>query len=439
MDNLDKNSSAVHAADADVLRFVRIGWMIVALVFGGLIAWSVFAPFEGAVLTQGQVAVASNQQVVQHLEGGIVRQIYVRESDKVEAGQKLIALDPTTADAGVEALEARLFELLGKEARLIAERDDARPLQLREQFAHLANEPQMASILAAQSGLTDTRAKARRAQSAVLWQRIEQLEVRITSMTDEIAAKDTQLGLLDQEISGAKILLDKGIYAQPRYLALERDRSSLSASRQALMSEIAGTRIQIGEAQSEISKINQGYREEVLTELSEVQTKIGELTEERTAAVDRQTRLDILAPRAGRVIGVRAHTIGGVINSSEPIMYIVPENDTLVAKVRVSPGDIDKISVGQSATLRFTAFSQDQTPQFDGEVTSVSADAFTDEATGMVYFEAVVAIPPEALTAKDFDLLPGMPVDANLKTGQRNVLSYLLKPLTDSVSRTFRE
>lgn len=432
-------SPALRAADADRKRFVRFGWMISGAVFGGLVAWSVFAPFEGAVLTQGQVAVASSQQAVQHLEGGIVREIYVRESDKVVAGQKLIALDPTTVDAGVEALEARLFELLGKEARLIAERDETRPLKLRADFSHLAGEPEMADILFAQTGLTDTRAKARNAQSAILRQRIEQLEVRITSMIDEIAAKDTQLGLLDQEISGAKVLLDKGIYAQPRYLALERDRSTLSASRQAMMSEIAGTRIQIGEAQSEISKINEGYREEVLTELSDVQTKIGELTEEHTAAIDRQTRLDILAPRAGRVIGVRAHTVGGIVNPSEPIMFIVPESDTLVAKVRVSPGDIDKISIGQGATLRFTAFSQDQTPQFDGEVLRVSADALTDEATGMVYFEAVVGIPAEALTAKDFELVPGMPVDASLKTDQRNVLSYLLKPLTDSVSCTFRE
>jgi HlyD family type I secretion membrane fusion protein len=439
MADLPASEAPVDAANAEISRFLRIGWTIVAVVFGGLVGWSVFAPFEGAVLTQGQVAVASNQQAVQHLEGGIVREIYVRESDQVVAGQKLISLDPTTVDAGVTGLEARLFELLGNEARLIAERDSVNVIRLRPAFRSLAANPEMAAILKAQGGLRETRSRERATRLAILRQRIEQLQVRIDNFGDEVTAKDAQMQLLQDEIEGAKTLVDKGLYAKPRYLALQRDLSTLSAARTTLISDTAGTRIQIGEARSEIAKLDLGYREQVLTELSDVQTQIGELTEERTAAVDRQTRLDILAPRAGRVLGVRAHTIGGVINAAEPIMYIVPDNDTLVAKVRVSPADIDKISVGQLATLRFTAFNQNQTPQFDGEVTRVSADALTDAQTGMVYFEAVVAIPPEAVTSTAFELLPGMPVDASLKTGQRSVLSYLVKPLTDSLSRTFRE
>ena len=170
-----------------------------------------------------------------------------------------------------------------------------------------------------------------------------------------------------------------------------------------------------------------------------MQTQISELTEERTALVDRSGRLDITAPRSGRVIGIRAHTVGGVIRPSEPIMYIVPENDRLVAKVRISPVDIDKISVGQPAQLRFSAFNQDETPQFAGTVISVSADAIIDETTGAPYYEATVEIPDEALASSKFQLVPGMPVEAMLRTESRNVLSYLVKPLTDSVSRTFRE
>jgi HlyD family type I secretion membrane fusion protein len=176
-----------------------------------------------------------------------------------------------------------------------------------------------------------------------------------------------------------------------------------------------------------------------LTELRDVQTQISELTEERLALVDRSGRLDIVAPRSGRVLGIRAHTVGGVIRASEPIMYIVPENDRLIAKVRISPVDIDKISVGQRAVLRFSAFNQNETPQFDGRVIAYSADAIIDEATGATYYEAMVEIPDAALKSEKFQLVPGMPVEVMLSTESRNVLSYLIKPLTDPVSRTFRE
>lgn len=420
-------------------RNLIIGWAAILLVFGGLVAWSVFAPFEGAVLSQGQVAVESNQQAIQHLEGGIVREIYVREGDEVEQGQRLISLDATTTQAGVQALEARLFELLGTEARLIAERDGLSTLSIREDFAALNEDPEMQAILRAQQALLNSRDDTLGTQASILRQRINQLDTRIGGMTKEIAEKDSEIALLQDEISRFEELVAKELAPEVRVLALRREMSKVQGARESLVSDISATRVQIGEARTEIAKLNQGFQQDVLTELRDVQTQIGELAEQRTAAVDRQTRLDILAPRTGRVIGVRAHTIGGVINPSEPIMYIVPEGDPLVAKVQVNPVDIDKISVGQEAVLRFTAFNQDKTPKVSGAVVSVSADALTDQATGRTYYEAVVEIPPDALAKTDFVLVPGMPVDASLKTESRSVLSYLVKPLTDSMSRTFRE
>jgi HlyD family type I secretion membrane fusion protein len=258
-------------------------------------------------------------------------------------------------------------------------------------------------------------------------------------MQNEITAKDDQIALVEDEISRFETLMERGQAVITRVLALKRDRARLQGERDALTSDIAGTRVQIGEARSEIARLDQGNTETLLTDLRDVQTQISELAEERTALLDRSGRLDITAPRSGRVIGIRAHTVGGVIRPSEPIMYIVPENDRLVAKVRISPIDIDKISLGQTAVLRFSAFNQDETPQFDGRVIAVSADAIVDEATGAAYYEAMVEIPDEALAASSFQLLPGMPVEAMLRTESRNVLSYLVKPLTDSVSRTFRE
>tara|TARA_R110001606_G_scaffold366369_1_gene521510 strand:+ start:628 stop:1887 length:1260 start_codon:yes stop_codon:yes gene_type:complete len=416
-----------------------LGWSVILAVFGGLVLWSIFAPFEGAVLTSGQIAVESNQQAIQHLEGGIVREIFVQEADYVEAGQKLISLDATTADAGLQALEARLFELLGAEARLLSERDNDPSLTIRPQFSDLAKSAAMALILRDQEALRDAREQNRSTQITILNQRMSQLSTRINGMQNEIRSKDRQMELLADEVGRFEELIARGNATVTRVLALQRDLSRLEGEKDALLSEIAATRVQIGETRSEITRLDQGYREDVLTELRDIQTQIGELSEQRIASLDRQSRLDILAPRAGRVIGIRTHTVGGVISPSEPVMYIVPENDRLVAKVRIMLSDIDQIHVGQSATLRFSAFNQESTPQVDGAVTKISADAIVDPNTGMPYYEAIVGIPEEALGTDEIPLLPGMPVDAAVKTGSRSVLSYLVKPLTDSVARTFRE
>ena len=440
MADLSLPGSAQPAARGNFLnQYLAIGWGVVALVFGGLIAWSVFAPFEGAVLTAGQISVASNQQAVQHLEGGIVREIYVREADAVTEGQKLLSLDATATGASLQALEARLFGLLGTEARLIAERDGTSELTLRPGFESLTSRPDIQAVLASQKSLMTARNNNLGTQGTILRQRIDQLNTRIAGMQNEITAKDDQIALVDDEITRFETLMERGQAVITRILALKRDRARLQGEKDALTSDIAATRVQIGEARSEIARLDQDNTETLLTELREIQTQIDELAEERLGLLDRSGRLDIVAPRAGRVLGIRAHTVGGVIRASEPIMYIVPENDRLIAKVRISPADIDKISVGQSARLRFSAFNQDETPQVDGTVTAVSADAITEEATGATFYEVMIEIPEDALASNGFQLLPGMPVEASLTTESRNVLSYLVKPLTDSVSRTFRE
>lgn len=425
--------------DAAHLSAVRIGWGVIALVFGGLFLWSLLAPFEGAVLTGGQVVVEGNQQAVQHLEGGIVREIYVSEADHVTAGQKLISLDPITADATVDALEARLFDLLGTEARLIAERDNKPSLTLRPGFSDLASNPKMQDVLDSQQTLLTARTQTRATQLKILQQRIDQLTTRINGMNREIESKDRQIALLEDEVGRFETLSAQGNASEVRVLALKRDLSRLQGEKDSLISDIAATEVQIGETRSEILRVEQDSREAILSELRETQTQIGELSEQRLTALDRRKRLDILAPSSGRVIGIRTHTVGGVINPSEPIMYVVPEDDRLVAKLRVNPVDIDKIAVGQTASLHFSAFDRNETPRYDGEVLKVSADALIDPNSGVAYYEVIASIPDEALASEDFPIVPGMPVDASLHTTRRTVISYLIKPLVDSVSRTFRE
>jgi len=415
------------------------GWVLVIALFGGLFLWSVVAPFEGAVLASGLISVESNQQAVQHLEGGIVGQINVKEGDRVESGQVLIVLDETAIQARLASVEARLFEAIGEEARLVAERDGRRTLTLRNEFLDIETRPEITSIFASQRDLLGARAASRSTQVSLLNQSVLQLERRATGLENEIAANVQQSDLIGEEVVGLEELLEKGLSPRSRVLTLKREQARLTGVRESLSAEVATTRIQIGEARIEVNQLTEGFREEVLTQLRAVQTRVAELAEERIAARDQLRRLEITAPRSGRVIGVQTHTEGGVIEPRNPIMHIVPEGDPLVALVRIAPQDIDKVKEGNEAILRFPAFSANVTPEVYGVIRKVSADALQDPASGVLYYESVVAIPDVRQNNSEFQLLPGMPVDASVKTGSRTVISYLLKPLGDAMSRTFRE
>lgn len=484
---------------AESRRLFLTGWVVILFVFGGLTAWSVFAPFEGAVAATGSMAVESNLKSVQHLEGGIVGEILVRDGDVVDAGEVLLRLDGTAARAALARLEARLSDLIAREIRLAAEGTgsdtytaaaarrfglieavpepvlnaeaelmtaaaESRPAPMPALFSdllaretHRAAEgtwsaayaeaaalslglpqPVLEPALNAQAELMAARAKSRATQVLVLQQRVEQLTRRIDGLRAEVSAKWSQASMIEDEVIDLEILFQQGYTPKSRILALKRERSELLGEREALEAEIAGTRVQIGEAELEILQLTEGEREKALEELSEVRTQIAELQEERAALMDQIARLEITAPRAGKVLGVKAHTVGGVIRPGDPVMHIVPEGDKLVARVRFSPQDIDKVTAGQEATLRFTAFSQGETPEVKGLVAQVSADAIQDEKTGQSYFEGIVKLPDNPVRG-DLTLVPGMPVDAMVKTSSRNVLSYLTKPMRDAMARTFRE
>jgi len=415
------------------------GFFIIGVVFGGLVAWSIFAPFEGAVLASGTIAVEGNRKAVQHLEGGIVAEINVREGDYVEAGQVILRLDGTATRAQLAALEARLSELAAREARLIAEQDGSRELRIRPELADLAERPSVQSSLTGQASLRLARSESRSSQARILRQRIAQLEARINGSMNEIDAKRSELILVEREAESLQGLRRDGLVTETRMLELERAQFRLRGELEALNSQIATTRVQVGETELELQRLEAGFLEEVVMELRDVKAEIAELSEQRIAAIDRLKRLDIVAPTAGYAIGVRAHTEGGVITPSDPVLFVVPRDDRLVAKIRINPADIDKVSVGQDARLVFSAFAQKESPEVNGAIVTVSADAITDEASGLQYYEAIVEWPLEAPEAQRFELMPGMPVDAMVKTESRNVLSYLIKPFQDAMGRTFRE
>ena len=417
-------------------RLFRRGYLIIALVFGGLLAWSVFAPFEGAVVANGSVSVESEQKAVQHLEGGIVEAIHVREGDHVSAGATLLELSGAQTRARLAALENRLAELAAREARLAMEAGEAGELSVRNGLETL---PGLDARLKSQAALMQARRETRENTAGVLENRIRQLRTRMSGLRDQVAANEEEAAVIASEMADLQGLYRKGLAPRTRILALQRNRSSLEGARAGLVSQIATTQVRIGETQIELDRLVSDFREKAMSELSQVRAEMSELMEERTAARDRLDRLVITAPKPGHVIGVRAHTVGGVIKPGEPVMFIVPEDEALVATVRISPADIDKVHAGQPARLRFSAFSQDETPEIEAQVLKVSADALTDETSGQRYYEAVVAIPGDDPATRHIELRPGMPVEAMLTTGSRSVISYLLKPISDATQRTFRE
>ncbi|MEO0816569.1 MAG: HlyD family type I secretion periplasmic adaptor subunit [Pseudomonadota bacterium] len=420
-------------------KYFIIGWAVIALVFGGLTAWSIFAPFEGAVIARGTVSVESRHKAVQHLEGGIVAEIAVRDGDRVEANELLLRLDGTPIQAQLDNVDARLVDLLARESRLISERDGSRDLTLRLLPDEIAGLPGLDISLASQRTLLDARAETRRTRVNILNQRIAQLREQILGYESEVDARMSQTFLIQDELASLEALLAEGLAQRPQVLALQREEAQLLGQIESLRAQKSSTQVQIGEAELEVLSLTEGFAEEVISELTQVQTEIAGLLTERTAAADRLKRLDIRSPRDGIVLGSRTNTVGGVIAPGDPVMHIVPENDRLVSLVRVMPQDIDKITVGQTARLRFSAFAQDETPEVPATVRTVSADALQDPATGMPYYEVTIEMPETLPLADEFRVVPGMPVDAMMQTESRNVLSYLTKPLQDSMSRTFRE
>ena len=423
----------------DGRRFLLLGWVTILTVFGGLGAWAILAPFEGAVVASGQLTVESRHKAVQHREGGIVAERFVREGDRVEEGQVLLRLDGTPIKSEMENLEARLVNLFARAARLAAELDGTETLAPQRVPDDLRASEALAEALAIQADLMAARSEARATRSSILRQRISQLREREQGLEAEVQSKLDQSVLIGQELADLKTLLEKGLTPRPRILALERQGSALSGEIEALRAQIAETQVRIGETRLEILSLTEGFTEEVITELDAVRTEIAALLSQRRAALDRLQRLEIRAPQSGLVLGVRTNTTGGVIEPGAPIMHIVPEADPLIALVRVAPADIDRIRIGQPARLRFSAFNRDETPEVDATVSNISADAVRDDTTGQTYYEVTVQLPGPQPLGEQVGLLPGMPVDAMVRTESRNVLSYLVKPLSDAMSRTFRE
>lgn len=413
---------------------------LVALVLGfGL--WATLTHLNSAIVSQGRIEVERDRQVVQHPDGGVVAEILVTEGAPVAAGQTLLRLDAAALQSELTIVEGQLSELASRSARLVAERDGATSLDFPAQILTLARaSPEVAAQLEGQRRLFLARAQTLTEQRELLSRRIDQIAAQSNGLTAQQAALTRQLELIEQELVARQSLLDKGLAPAAAVLALQREAARLQGQIGELAAELAQTAGQVTEIQIQISILGTKRREDATAELREIGPLVLELTERRRAVQDRINRLEIRAPVAGIVLGLKVTTPQSVLRAAEPVLYVIPQDRPLVITARIPPIHVDEVTVGQSADLVFSAFSARDTPHLTGRVTRVSPDAMTDPQTGETYYTAEIEMAEgERTRLGGRVLLPGMPVEVFLQTGRRTPLAYLVKPFTDYFYRAFRE
>jgi HlyD family secretion protein len=413
-----------------------------ALLIFGFGGWASFSEISGAVIAPGQIEVDQNRQVVQHPDGGVVAEILAQEGDTVRQGQLLIQLDATRLGSELAIVEGQLFELMARRGRLEAERDD-RPEPVYDALLldSAASNGDAAVLMAGQSQLLAARRASTAQEVAQLAKRRSQIDTQITGISAQSQALGQQLQLIEEELTDQQTLLDRGLAQAGRVLALRREQARLSGQLGELTAQRALAQERATEIDLEVIKLRTQQREEAITRLRDLQFRELELAEQRRALLDRRDRLAIRAPVSGIIYGLQVTTPRSVIRAAEPVMFIIPQDRPLVIAARVDPIHIDKITLGQPVNLRFSALDQRTTPELTGEVAKVSPDAFVDQARGLSYYRAEITL-PEAEQAKlpnTIRLLPGMPVEAFIRTGDRTPLAYLTKPLTDYFSKAFRD
>lgn len=418
---------------------VRFGLLLLLVSFGSLFIWSSLAPLAKGVVAPGSVVVDSNRKAIQHLEGGIVSEILVRDGDVVAAGQVLLRLDEVTSQAQRDVLYGQYLTALAQEARLTAERDQLAAISFPTELTTRDPAGRKASIRSSEERVFAARRDALAGQLSIYEQRIRQLEEQIQGLRAQAKANDEQVRLIVDEIQGLSQLYEKGYASKTRLLELERRRADLTGQRGSLDSEMAKAAVAIGEARLQIIQLRKSFEEEVVAQLQEVQAQSFDLQDRLTSATDVLTRREVRAPSDGIIVSSRVHTVGGVVPAGQTVMEIVPLNDKLIVEAMVAPLDIDVMAVGLEAEVKFSGLSSRKVPILIGQVMHVSADVTTDER-GNRYYIAKVEVPPEQLnTVKDIKLIPGMPAEVLIKAGEETLLEYLTKPLTDSFFRAFRE
>ncbi len=418
-----------------------LGILTLILLVGVIGGWSVYARISGAIIAPGTIRVEANRQIVQHAVGGVVSDIRVRNGDTVKAGDILVTLNSTLQRSELAVIEGQLFELWARQLRFKAERDGADALNVDVKIKLEAKRnPEINELIAGQTRLFASRKTSLMQEVRQLTKQISQLGDQIDGFSAQLEALNIQRRLVEEELRDAQALLKKGLIQNSRVSALEREQARLIGEVGSTTAQIARLRGQISSIEIDQIKLQSAHQEEAISRLRDLQFNEIDLVERRVQIKETLSRLDVRAPVGGVIYGNRVFALGSVISPADPLMFVIPQDQPMIVAARVETIHIDQVHVGQAASLRFAAFDQRLMPEIFGSVTSLSADVFTDEVSGATFYEAeLVPNVGELEKLGGQTLLPGMPVEAFIKTNDRSPLSYLLKPMVDYFNKAFRE
>jgi HlyD family type I secretion membrane fusion protein len=430
----------VENTKAPVWRPLRLAFFTILFGVGGVFGWGAFAMIDSAVVAPGTLMVEGNRRNVQHLEGGIVGEVLVREGAIVAAGQSLIRLDDTRVRAGLNVVLDETDRTRARIAVLTAEREEAPAPVFPPELAARRTDPKVAEILAVQGQEFIARRNSLQGQTEILTQRALQLQKQIDGLNVRIDSNERQLALVRQEIMGVEGLVRMGLERLPRLLSLQREEARLIGERGEAIENVARTQQAVGEAEMQRAQLLRARQEENAKELRELQGRLLELREREVSANDQLMRLTIDAPEAGMVMDLRYSTRGGVIAPGSQVASIVPQEERLVVEVQITPVDVDTVRIGMPASIRLSHAAARTTPVLEGSVERIAPDRMTDQRTGMPYFVARIAFAPEELTKHEhLRLQPGMHAEVLIRRGERSFASYLARPLSDRFAKSIRE
>ncbi|PYG29099.1 HlyD family type I secretion periplasmic adaptor subunit [Pelagimonas varians] len=423
------------------MRFpMTLGIIALAILVGGFGTWAATTNISGAIVASGSIEVDQNRQVVQHIDGGVVEEILVDEGDSVAKGDVLLRLDPTTIISELAIADGQFFELSARRSRLVAERDRLGDITFDEELLAQTN-PEVIELITGQRNLFLARLDSSAREIEQLAKRADQINDQIVGIDAQQNAISAQLALIEQELRDQQSLLDKGLAQASRVLSLQREQARMAGQVGELTAQKAQAEGRITEINIQVLGLETQKREEAITTLRDLQFRERELAEQRRALRERLSRLEITAPASGVVYGLTVFTPRSVIRPADPVLYLVPQDRPLVIAAQVEPIHIDQLFVNQEVSLRFSSLDQKETPELFGKVIQISADAFEDQSSRIRYYRAEIVLNdgevariPEGST-----LIPGMPVEAFIRTEDRTPLAYLVKPFTDYFAKAFRE
>ncbi|NGO52212.1 HlyD family type I secretion periplasmic adaptor subunit [Allomesorhizobium camelthorni] len=414
---------------------------VVGVFVIGFGLWAIYAPLESAAIAAGAIEAESRRKTIQHLEGGIIGRILVADGDEVTAGQALIRLDDTRTRTTVQMLQMQLWEALALEARLLAEREGSETITFPEALTSAAQgDPSLAETMAGQINIFDTRRRLQSSRISVIQQRKAQTRREIAALRFEVEAATKRAAIIKKELATVAPMVIKGLQTRGRLLHLEREQAEFDGRIGETLAQVSRAEQAVGESEAMILQLKSDHYTEIAQTLRDTQALIFQLLERIQAANDVLARTVVRAPEAGTITDLRIHTLGGVVVAGEPLMDLVPHQDRLIVLAQVKPEDIDLVRPGLEARVRLLSYKDRRVPPVEGVLTYVSADRFVDKETERAYYTAHVRINEAHLRElPEVEIMPGMPAEVLIKTGQFTVAQYMLRPFLDSFNRAFRE